>query len=141
ISAPCATGRVRPYPSPRQRPPTCNTLTDRTAGALPAHSVVFGFPTGAHWLTTLEPPAVRRSKRGLLLTPQVPGNLAIDYPVKPDPLLPHLIAAYLTDGTIDTRYICPNCGLDYVRRKALLGHLGMIANIPASCSKLKTRSV
>lgn len=38
-----------------------------------------------------------------------------------------------TKGEEVTGYICPRCGLTFVRKKPCLMHMGFVMNIPASC--------
>lgn len=104
---------------------TWNTAATRIKGASPAHSVASYYQVGGHLLSTSERSALENPTLALFIP------CKIDLSSKRERML--YIAAILPDGYLDSRYVCPDCGAIRVRHKAMMCHMGMTPNVPASC--------
>jgi len=51
-------------------------------------------------------------------------------------LAPVHVAGVAADGSNTSRWMCPHCKHPFFRRKPCLMHMGMVMNVPASCSVL-----
>lgn len=59
---------------------------------------------------------------------------------KPPSIEPiHVFVGNDSTGAAITEWECPYCHLRFKRRKPLTHHMGLIMNIPASCSFLKAQ--
>lgn len=83
------------------------------------------FRIGGLSLSTSELVALKNPALALF----VPCKIPLD--AKPERMI--RVSAILSDGYMDSRYVCPDCDMIFVRRKSIRQHMGYIPDKVASC--------